>query len=150
MYRDLGFIEDHLIEDTNNVDTDDPSLGTFTSFSQKEFYPTISDERWLTDNDLKGRETGWVFVPTACQNKTADDTDKCRIHFALHGCNGNPKGMARGGYNALGALNDIIMVYPDTRCWDNEGGGIDPEFFNTNHGIVPTAFRMMIEKITGI
>jgi len=67
----------------------------------------------------------------------------------LHGCGGSPTGFAEGGYNALGALNDIIMVYPDTRCWDNEGNGIDPEYFNTNHGIVPTAFKKMIARVTG-
>ena len=48
------------------------------------------------------------------------------------------------GYNALGALNDIIMVYPTTRCWDDEGD----EDFNTRDGIIPKALMAMINRVT--
>ena len=39
------------------------------------------------------------------------------------------------------------MVYPDTRCWDS-GGDIDPTGFKTNNGIVQTALREMINRLT--
>jgi hypothetical protein len=53
--------------------------------------------------------------------------------------------MGRGyGYNELGALNDIIMVYPTTRCWDKEGD----EDFNTKDGIIPKALMAMINRVT--
>ena len=66
---------------------------------------------------FRDRENGKVFVPNAC---TLDA--QCRLHIVLHGCNGRVDGMAyQTGYNALGALNNIIMLYPDSKCWDNEG-----------------------------
>ena len=40
------------------------------------------------------------------------------------------------------------MVYPDLRCWDNEGD-IDSDGFNTNTGFLPTAIKAMINRVTG-
>ena len=40
------------------------------------------------------------------------------------------------------------MVYPDLRCWDNEGD-IDSDGFNTNTGFLPTAIKAMIDRVTG-
>ena len=62
------------------------------------------------------RENGYLFVPKQC-----DVNANCRVHFVMHGCGGQPDGMANQGYNELAVLNSIIMVYPDTNCWDNEG-----------------------------
>ena len=39
------------------------------------------------------------------------------------------------------------MVYPDTRCWDQHGD-IDPTGFKTKDGIVQTALREMINRLT--
>ena len=39
------------------------------------------------------------------------------------------------------------MVYPDVKCWDNEGD-IDAENFATNTGIVPLAIKAMVERVT--
>ena len=69
----------------------------------------------------------------------------CRVHFAFHGCGGNSEDFAKTGYNDLAAANNIIMVYPDMKCWDNEGA-IDAEGFNTNTGLLPTALKAMIER----
>jgi len=44
------------------------------------------------------------------------------------------------GYNDLGALNDIIMLYPDSNCWDNEGD-IDEHNYNKKTGVFPSAFK---------
>ena len=40
------------------------------------------------------------------------------------------------------------MVYPDIFCWDNEGD-IDAAGFNTNSGLLPTAIKAMIDRVTG-
>ena len=69
------------------------------------------------------------------------------MHFVLHGCGGNPKGFALKGYNDLAITNDIIMIYPDTKCWDNHGQ-IDPENYKTNHGIVHRALKAMLNRVT--
>jgi len=71
------------------------------------------------------------------------------VHFVFHGCGGSSKSFGKAGYNDLAAANNIIMVYPDVRCWDNEGD-IDPEGFNTNTGILPTAIKSMIDRVTGL
>ena len=39
------------------------------------------------------------------------------------------------------------MVYPDTRCWDQHGD-IDPTGYKTKDGIVQTALRDMINRLT--
>ena len=39
------------------------------------------------------------------------------------------------------------MVYPDTRCWDQHGD-IDPTGHDTKDGIVQTALREMINRLT--
>ena len=55
--------------------------------------------------------------------------------------------MARTGYNELAVLNNIIMVYPDVACWDNEG--VIDEAYNTNSGMVPQAIKNMMDTVTG-
>ena len=51
-------------------------------------------------------------------------------------------------YNEVAALNNIIMIYPDTRCWDNHADGIDPQNYMKKTGIVPTALKAMIDRVT--
>ena len=70
------------------------------------------------------------------------------MHFAFHGCGAKAKSHCERGYNDLAAANDIIMVCPDIKCWDNEGD-IDPDGFNTNTGFLPTAIKAMIARVTG-
>jgi len=73
---------------------------------------------------------------------------ECSVHFAFHGCGGSAKGFGEySGYNILGALNNIIMVYPDTRCWDHNRK-IDKDYGHTRYGLMPTAIKAMIDRIT--
>lgn len=54
--------------------------------------------------------------------------------------------MAKGrGYNELGALNNIIMVYPTTKCWDED---LTDANFNEQTGVIPSAIKAMIERVT--
>ena len=43
------------------------------------------------------------------------------------------------------------MVYPDTRCWNNDEDpdGIDQFDYNKKTGILPTAIKAMIDRVTG-
>ena len=90
-----------------------------------------------------------MYVPNAC----SDGSEQCKLHFALHGCGGNAGsyGENTSYYNEIGALNNIIMVYPDTRCWDNapDNGVVDSQNYNTKNGVIPRAFKSMMDHLTG-
>jgi len=83
---------------------------TWRAYDQKEFFG--SQVNWNNIN-LRNREAGWIYIPKVCE------TSQCRVHVALHGRGGNGAQMGAAGYNALAALNNIIMIYPDTRGWDS-------------------------------
>jgi len=68
------------------------------------------------------------------------------MHFALHGRSGNPKHFAKN-YNKFAALNNIIMVYPDTKMWEPIKSDNDRKYFKKNTGMMPTAFKKMIERL---
>lgn len=104
----------------HSLNWEDPAEGTFTSFDQKEFFPQIADEMWNAGrSDFSGRSKGYLYVPKDCESIM------CKLHFVFHGCGGSPMSLAKK-YNELAALNNIIMVYPDTKCWDIHPNGIDP------------------------
>ena len=45
--------------------------------------------------------------------------------------------------------NNLIIVYPDTRCWDHQGQiSGDPESWKTKDGLVQTAFKNMIDRLS--
>ena len=49
------------------------------------------------------------------------------------------------GYEDFAITNNIIIVWPDTRCWGEIAEGYD---INTNDGLLQTAFRGMIDRLT--
>ena len=59
----------------------EPAPGTLLTFDQKEFFPETLD--WQTNENLMGRENGYVYVPNQCQGQGSQN---CRLHFVLHGC----------------------------------------------------------------
>jgi len=83
---------------------------------------------------------GYIYVPKACE------TTQCKMHFALHGRNGDAKKFSKK-YNKFAALNNIIMVYPTTKSWERVESAIDSENFMKNTGVMPTAFKKMIERL---
>ena len=145
LYDTLGY--DSIVEGQDVRQDRDEALGTFTQFDQREFYPDYIDwnNQSYKDGAFYGRQNGWIYTPTACQG---DGSENCRVHFVLHGCGAWARNMAQSGYNDLAAANDIIMVYPDVRCWDNEGD-IDADNFDTNTGIVQSAIKAMVDRVTG-
>ena len=144
LYDTLGY--DSIVEGQDVRFDRDEAFGTFTQFDQREFFPTEIDwdSQSYKDGAFYGRQNGWIYTPTACQGTGSEN---CRVHFVLHGCGAWAKNMAQSGYNNLAATNNIIMVYPDVKCWDNEGD-IDAENFATNTGIVPLAIKAMVERVT--
>ena len=60
---------------------------------------------------------GKVYIPNACREK------QCHMHFALHPCKW-PEMYERDGYLELAATNDIILVYPESDCW-NAGNEVE-------------------------
>ena len=83
--------------------------GSYLDFDQTEFFDVNFDAK-----EYRGRELGKIYIPNQCYDTT------CRVHFAFHRNNKQPDEMAvKKRYNIIGALNDIIMVYPTTKSWDS-------------------------------
>ena len=140
LYTSLNY-EGFKSNTQHSLDGDWRQHGTLSTFDQTEFYTGVN---W-NSNDFNGRENGYIYVPNECADGTVS---QCKIHFVLHGCGGSPNGMF-WSYNEVAALNNIIMIYPDTKCWDNHSNGIDPDNYMKKTGIVPSAFKAMIERVTG-
>ena len=127
---------------SSTSDDSEGVLGTYSEFSQREFFPDDTD--WENDENFMNRINGWIYTPKACEG---EGSVNCRVHLAFHGCGGNAEALGETGYNDLAAANNIIMIYPDTRCWDNEGD-IDSDGFNTNTGFIPTVIKNIIDRVT--
>jgi hypothetical protein len=92
--------------------------GSILAFDQREF---------VAGNDPKSvglADTGYVFIPTACQTQT------CRVHVVFHGClqYAGRLGDAvylHGGYNKWADTNKLIVLYPQTIATD--GGPLNPD-----------------------
>ncbi|XP_030834666.1 uncharacterized protein LOC100888183 [Strongylocentrotus purpuratus] len=97
--------------------------GDLLEFDQTEFFPYGNPGLESVAN------TGYVYVPTGC----LVDASLCRVHLALHGCLQQygligDQYTTLSGYNEVGELNDIIVIYPQATstpfggnpgaCWD--------------------------------
>jgi hypothetical protein len=136
--------------------------GTLSSspqpFDQTEFLdnPSLVGQAGLAD-------TGWVYVPTACETET------CRVHVVFHGClqyagTVNDAVYKHGGYNKWADKNKIIVLYPQTEpvaiapsvsskgCWDWWGlkdslpGNRE---FARKSGHQISAIRKMLDRLAG-
>lgn len=128
-------------------------LGTLETFSQKEFVQvgwsassTNDDGNEWTWGETQFTDEGYIYTPNACLDK------ECYVHFAFHGCGGTPEEVAKDddyyGLSLIAATNDIIMVYPGSNHCFNDGGYFDNEYWLTNEGLYPTAFRAMMCRVT--
>ena len=104
-------------------------------FDQREFYPTVDFEN---NRHFKNRETGYLYIPNQCEG---DGSVDCRVHFVLHGCGGSPTYMQNKGYEDYAITNNIIVVWPSTRCWDMFGQISQDDSYKTNDSIVHRAFN---------
>ena len=121
------------------ADGDQYSLGTLSDFDVTDLIPTD----W-TMEDSEFSTSGLVYVPNDCE----DENESCKIVFALHGCGGNSQYPSDGwGLNAFAATNKLIIVYPESTCWDNHGD-VDEENWLTSDGLYPRVFMNMVDKLT--
>jgi len=66
----------------------------------------------------------------------------------FHGCGASAKPFTENfGYNEFAATNDIIMVYPDSKCWGYNNTLEDDKAF-TKAGMMPTAIMNMVTRVT--
>ena len=64
----------------------------------------------------------------------------------FHGCNGSAEPFASNyGYNEFAATNDMIMVYPDSRCWYPT---VPDKMADTKEGMMPMAIMKMVDRVT--
>jgi len=124
--------------------------GELKQFSQSDFFYVSLPSFYSMDT------IGYVYVPTGCASKT----NKCKLHVAFHGCKMGRSSIGdvyvrHAGYNEVGELNDIIILYPQViteatnpqGCWD--WFGYTGQLYATKNGFQPTALKRMIDKVTG-
>jgi len=100
-----------------------PLPGDFYRFDQEEFVPGRNARSESLDT------IAYIYVPSGCMF----NQNRCKLHIALHGCNQGSytigeEFVRNAGYNAVGELNNVIIVYPQTisnvvagnpmGCWD--------------------------------
>lgn len=105
--------------------------GKLMRFNQKEF---IQGTRSSMSEDA------FAYVPKSCE------TQSCRVHIAIHGCEQGYKVIGdtyytKTGYNEIADSNNIIVLYPQVEpskgipfnpkgCWDFWGYSDADNFFN--------------------
>ena len=66
----------------------------------------------------------------------------------FHGCGASAEPFAtKMGYNEFASTNDIIMVYPDSKCWGYNGTITDDKAF-TYDGMMPKTIMSMVTRVT--
>lgn len=121
--------------------------GDFYQFEQGEFFPASSPE------DSSMGDLGFVYVPSGC----ISGNNTCKLHMALHGCLQGKyllkdKFARHTGYNEVGELNNIIIIFPQATaiidnplgCWD--WWGYTVKFYPTKVANQPLAMWRMIKK----
>ncbi|XP_064597148.1 poly(3-hydroxybutyrate) depolymerase-like [Liolophura sinensis] len=124
--------------------------GQLLKFDQSDVFYLSTPETYSMDN------IGYIYVPSGCAGKSA----KCKLHIAFHGCKQGrhfvgDKFVRHAGYNEVGELNNIIILYPQVTssltnplgCWD--WWGYTGIYYGTQNGFQMTAVRRMMEKVVG-
>ncbi|XP_050418499.2 uncharacterized protein LOC126831890 [Patella vulgata] len=134
----------HLVKPTDHTTAN----GQLLTFSQSAFF------YWSLPSVSGMDTTGYVYIPTKCATKQT----KCKLHIAFHGCLQGRKAIGdvyvkHAGYNEVGELNDIIILYPQAistplnqqGCWD--WFGYTGPLYATKNGFQITAVRRMIDRV---
>lgn len=119
-YNTAFEILNHIYGNLKRPTEDTKADGLFTYYDQREFIPTESGPHHSLD------AAAMAYIPTKCMTESG-----CKIHVAFHGCKQGrdllEEEFARNtGYNEVGELNDIIILYPQIvpnevnlpGCWD--------------------------------
>jgi len=89
-----------------------PVSSSIVSFSQDDFMPSGTSA-----GSVSLADTGYAYVPTACQGQEAAANKTCKLHIAFHGCQQTTADIGAdyytdGGFNGWAEANKIIVVYP--------------------------------------
>lgn len=148
-YETLNAIYPGLIRPSGFV----PLNGDFYEFDQAEFFL----ESEPVDSSMD--DIGFVYVPSGCMS----GENVCRLHVSIHGCLQGRYTLgdevARNtGYNEVGELNNIIILYPQAvnilvnpmGCWDWWGytDTISDSAYATKRGQQPSAIADMIDRVS--
>ncbi|CAH1256857.1 Hypp1737 [Branchiostoma lanceolatum] len=124
--------------------------GEFKAFDQGEF------TRWLGTLDHGFDSQGYVYIPSGCASSVSD----CKLHVHFHGCFMGSSFVGdefarKSGYNEVGELNDIIILYPQIKgglfavdasgCWD--WTAYTNENYANKNGVQITAIHRMIQRL---
>ncbi|KAK6188603.1 hypothetical protein SNE40_004746 [Patella caerulea] len=134
----------NLVEPTSSTTAN----GQLLTFSQSSFF------YWSIPATSSMDTTGYIYIPTDCVDKQTE----CKLHVAFHGCS-QGRLMVGGvyvnhaGYNEVGELNNIIILYPQAistlsnlqGCWD--WFGYTGSQYAYKNGYQITAIRRMIDRI---
>jgi len=126
-----------------------PQSGDFYKYDQTEFfYRTLPEDASM---DVKG----YVYVPTGCMS----GENRCRLHVVFHGCDSGSTHIGEefvrnAGYNEVGELNNIIILYPQLvstinnpmACWD--WWGYTHHYYVTKAADQALAVANMINRIS--
>ncbi len=135
--------------------------GEVLSFDQTAILATTSGHT-ATAATIGMAETGFVYVPEACQN------GGCRLHVALHGCLQSAKRIGDAfvigaGYNRWADAGRIVILYPQASAevedlglidlpWPNPAGcwdwwGFAGEPYHTRSAPQIRAIKSMIDRL---
>ncbi|ELU03047.1 hypothetical protein CAPTEDRAFT_92319 [Capitella teleta] len=120
-YDGAFHILDHIYGGLTKPSGSTPLNGEFYLFDQSEFFYVSDPNTWGMDSE------GFAYVPSGC----LANQGTCKLHIVYHGCSQNRQDLGdtfatKTGYNEVGELNNIIMIYPQTvkglnnmyGCWD--------------------------------
>lgn len=118
----------------------------------------IIDQTEFGSGNAMLADTGWVYIPAACQKSGAG----CRLHVALHGClqsGENVKDIyaVHAGYNEWAEGSNVVVLYPQAKkstfsnpnaCFDWFGyTGSD---FAVKSGSQMKTIKAMIDRLVGL
>jgi poly(3-hydroxybutyrate) depolymerase len=154
-YDAAGRLLEHIYGHLNPRST--AQTGALLAFDQSQFTGA------KTPGEISLADTGYVYVPTACQTSTKASI--CRVHVVFHGClqYAGLVGDAvtrHAGYNEWADTNQIIVLYPQTTKTDtpfNPKGcfdwwGLSDQLplnadFARKTGYQIMAFRAMLDRL---
>ena len=84
-----------------------------------------------------------VYIPNSCYEVT------CRVHVSFHGCYGNAVDYSTmTGFKEFAANNNVIMVFPETFCWNMNGDRPVDNYWLTRDDLFVRAVNAIICRLT--
>eukprot|EP00731_Ephydatia_muelleri_P028561 Em0020g205a len=152
-YATAYHILQHIYGNIAPATTNDTIPQNMLEYDQSEFFLDVPEA-------ISMDSIGYVYVPTACKNKTR----VCNLHIAFHGCLqgreyvGNEYAL-NAGYVQVAEKNNIIVLFPQVTnkipdgtnpdgCWD--WWGYTGEDYSCKLGDQMIAVKKMLDRVAGI